>query len=104
MTLLPSRIIRGRRTPVLCLALQFWIDPGVVNGTFRITLGKTEWFHGLVLAISLTALDADVLGLHVILVFVNEPPFLIPEWNSLVHAVIPGLKALHSSLGRSAEH
>lgn len=91
-------------SPVLRFALQLRVYPRVVDGAFRVALCKAKWLHGLILAISLPALDADMLGLHVFLVLENQPAVLVPKGNSLVHTIVPGLQSLNCSLGSSAKH
>lgn len=75
-----------------------------MNGTLWVSLGQAERLHGLILAVTLAALDADVLGLQVLVVLKDQPAFLVPERDALVHAVVPGLEALDGSLGSAAKH
>lgn len=91
-------------SPVTSLVLQLRIDPAVVHGSLRVSLGQTKGLHGLVLAVTLTALDADALGLQILIVLKEQPAILIPEGDALVHAVVPGLKTLDGTLGSTAKH
>lgn len=91
-------------TPVARLVLQFGVNPAVGHGSLRISLGKAERLHGLVLAVALTALDADMLGFEVFLVLKDQPTILVPERDALVHAVVPGLQTLDRALRRAPKH
>lgn len=90
--------------PVSSLDFEIGVDPGVVNGTFGVSLGETKRLHGLVLAIALAALDRDVLGLEILVVVKDQPALLVPDGDALVHSVVPGLEALDGALWRAAKH
>lgn len=91
-------------TPVARLVLQFGVNPAVGHGSLRISLSETERLHGLVLAVALTALDTDMLGLEVFLVLKDQPAILVPEGDALVHAVVPGLETLDRALRCASKH
>lgn len=95
---------RQRLTPVARFALDVRIHPRILNGSLRVPLGKAQGFHGAVLAVAFATLDADVLGLQVFIIFENQPPILVPQWNTLVHSVVPGLQTLDSTLRCSSKH
>lgn len=75
-----------------------------MDGSLRIPLGKTQRLHWPILRVSLSTLDADVFWLHVIIIVKDQPTIFIPEGDALVHAVVPGLKALDSPFRCAAEH
>lgn len=75
-----------------------------MNGPLRVPLGKAQRLHGSVLAITLAALDADVLGLQFLIVVEEQPAILVPEGDALVHSVVPSLEALDGALWCSAKH
>ena len=91
-------------TPVTRLVLQFGVNPAVGHGSLRISLGKAKGLHGLILAVTLTALDADMLWLEIILVLKDQPAILVPQWDALVHAVVPSLQPLDRALRRAPKH
>ena len=47
--------------------------------------------------------ERNVLGFLIILIFEAEPTVVIPDWYPLVHAVVPGLRALGSAFRGSAK-
>lgn len=75
-----------------------------MDGSLRVPLSKPQGLHRPVLCISLAALDADVFGLHVVIVVKDEPAIIVPEWDTLVHTVVPSLKTLNGPLRCSAKH
>lgn len=95
---------RSLASPVTGLDLELRVDPGVVHGPLGVSLRQAQRLHGLVLAIALTALDGDVLGLEVFLALKDQPALLVPDGDALVHAVVPGLQTLDGALRRAAKH
>lgn len=82
--------------PVHTLHLCFVVYPIVKDGSVGVPLGKAHGLHRPVLAVSLTALDADMSRLQVVVVVKDEITISIPDGDALVHTVVPGLKALDS--------
>lgn len=96
--------VKSKLTPVSGFALEFWVHPAVVKGALRISLRQAKRLHGAVLAVALAALDADVLGLEILIIIKDQPAIFVPQGDALVHSVVPGLQALHSTLRRSSKH
>jgi hypothetical protein len=89
--------------PVLHLRLDLWVDPRVVQGTLGISLRQAHGLHGLILTVSVAALDGTLPRLEVFIVVEDEPAIMVPGWDPGVHAVVPGLQALDSAFRGLAE-
>lgn len=94
--------IVSRLTPIAGLALDFGVYPGVVHSPLRVPLRQAERLI-LVLSISLTALDADVSRLDIVLIVEEQPTIVVPDRYTLVHAIVPSLEPLDGTFRRATE-
>lgn len=67
-------------------------------------MGKAQGLHWPILRVSLSTLDANVFRLHVFVIVKDQPTILVPEGDTLVHAVVPRLKTLDSPFRCAAKH
>ncbi|KAI6772126.1 hypothetical protein HG530_003084 [Fusarium avenaceum] len=91
------------RTPIAGLEFGLCVNPGVVDSSFWVSLGNAKGLRGLVLAVTLTTFDADMLRFEVVFVVEAEPAILVPDRYALVHTVVPGLKTLNGTFGGPSE-
>ncbi|UKZ72440.1 hypothetical protein TrVFT333_000069 [Trichoderma virens FT-333] len=83
---LPLFTLKGLR--VVTFSLCFSVNPGVVDSSFRVPVGKPRDF--------LLAFKPDVFWVHVIVILKDKVAIIIAKGDTLIHAVEPTLKALNS--------